>query len=293
MDLEIHQLELRYEPLRHRSPVRERRLLASIAEGGQQVPIVVVRDASQYVVVDGYKRVRALRSLRQDTVAATEWALGEVDALVLEHLMRGGEADNALGQGWLLKELSTRFGLGYPELSRRFDRTTSWVSRRIALVTALPASVHEHVRAGALGAHAAMKYLVPLARANAEDCAKLADAVAPCRPSTRQMSELYATYIGGNARTRELCVRDPLLVLRAREEAARERSEEKTAVESLLDDMRIIVAVARRASGRLGRGVMDGAVAGERERVRLATAEVHTEVESLRRRCHKEVGDAG
>ena len=79
----------------------------------------------------------------------------------------------------------------------------------------------------------------------------------------------------------------------AREEAASERSQEKTAVESLLDDMRIVVAVARRASGRLLRGVMDGAVGGERERVRAAAAEVHAEVESLRRRCNKEAGDAG
>ena len=98
MDLELHQLELRYEALRHRSPTRERRLLASLSESGQQVPIVVVQDAGRYVVVDGYKRVRALRRLGHDTVGAIEWALGEAEALVLEHLMRGGEADNALGQ---------------------------------------------------------------------------------------------------------------------------------------------------------------------------------------------------
>jgi hypothetical protein len=42
MDLEFHQLDLRYEELRGRSPARERRLLSSLMEVGQQVPIVVV-----------------------------------------------------------------------------------------------------------------------------------------------------------------------------------------------------------------------------------------------------------
>ena len=42
MQLEFHQLELRYERLRIVRPEPERRLLASLAEVGQQVPIVVV-----------------------------------------------------------------------------------------------------------------------------------------------------------------------------------------------------------------------------------------------------------
>ena len=42
MQLEFHQLERRWEHLRVRDPQRQRRLLASLADGGQQVPIVVV-----------------------------------------------------------------------------------------------------------------------------------------------------------------------------------------------------------------------------------------------------------
>ncbi|MEO8179333.1 MAG: hypothetical protein ABI895_10925 [Deltaproteobacteria bacterium] len=44
MDLELHQLDRRYEALRTRSARRERRLLASVGEAGQQAPIIVVRD---------------------------------------------------------------------------------------------------------------------------------------------------------------------------------------------------------------------------------------------------------
>ena len=42
MQLEFHQLERHWEHLRVRDPRRQRRLLASLAESGQQVPIVVV-----------------------------------------------------------------------------------------------------------------------------------------------------------------------------------------------------------------------------------------------------------
>ena len=46
VQLEFHQLDLRYEQLRVVRPEVERRLLASLAEVGQQVPIVVVKDSA-------------------------------------------------------------------------------------------------------------------------------------------------------------------------------------------------------------------------------------------------------
>ena len=50
MDLELHQLDRRYEALRTRSARRERHLLSSISEVGQQMPIIVVRDGAGWVV---------------------------------------------------------------------------------------------------------------------------------------------------------------------------------------------------------------------------------------------------
>ena len=61
MELELHQLELRYERLRKRATATERALLGSLAEHGQQLPIVVVGADTRFIVIDGYKRVRAIR----------------------------------------------------------------------------------------------------------------------------------------------------------------------------------------------------------------------------------------
>jgi len=188
LELEFHQLDLRYEGLRVRRLERERRLLASLAERGQQVPIVVISLAGEpdrFLVIDGYKRIRALRRLKRDTVRATRWDMDETEALILDRTLRSAEGETALEQGWLLRELQAGSELGLEELAHRFDRTVSWVSRRLALVTDLPASVQDQVRLGRIGAHAAMKHLVPLARANRHDCERLAREIAHHRFTTR------------------------------------------------------------------------------------------------------------
>lgn len=293
MDLELEQLDLRYERLRTRSAERERRLVAALSDVGQQTPIVVVADDGRWVVVDGYKRVRALRKLGHDTVRAVAWELGEADALLLERVLRAGDVGSALEQGWLMKELESRFRLGREELARRFDRTASWVSRRLALVTELPALVQEHVRAGAIGAHAAMKYLVPLARANEDDCIRLANAIAPLRLKTRQVAELYAAYFEGGPSGRELVVTQPLVVLAARAAAAEQRAADARPLELVREDLRILGAVARRARARVKKGAADGAEGDERAEIVRASADALAEVESLKRCCDKELRHAG
>ena len=148
-NLEFHQLELRYERLRVIRPEQERRLLTSLAEVGQQVPIVVVQDqvSSRFVVIDGYKRVRCLHRLARDMVMASWWPGEESDALIVTRLMQIAEPESALEQSWLLSELHDRFGLSLEELARRFGHSVSWVSRRLALVQELPDSIQEQVRA--------------------------------------------------------------------------------------------------------------------------------------------------
>ena len=127
MRLEFHQLDRRWEHLRVREPHRQRRLLASLAESGQQTPIVVVlsQDSERYLVIDGHKRIAALQQLGRDTVEATVWAMSEAEAMLLDRSMRFSSQESALEQGWLLSEMEQRFGYSLEELARRFDRSTS------------------------------------------------------------------------------------------------------------------------------------------------------------------------
>jgi len=245
MELEFHQLDLRYEQLRVRRPMRERRLLASLAERGQQVPIVVIAssESNRFIVIDGYKRIRALKRLRRDTVRATVWDMNETEALILDRSLRTSEGETALEQGWLLSELHRGFNLSLHELAMRFDRSTSWVSRRLALVRELPESVQQKVRDGNVGTAAAMKYLVPMARAKRGDCERMAEAIARNQFSTREVKMLYEAWRKGPVSVRERVLAEPNLFLRAREEI---EQEDPAPAEELKRNLDILGAVARR-----------------------------------------------
>jgi ParB-like chromosome segregation protein Spo0J len=291
MNVELHQLDLRYETLRTRKPEAERKLLASLADIGQQLPVVVVQgeSAEHFVLVDGYKRVRALRRLGQDLVAATCWDLSEAEALVLDRLMRTGEGATALEQGWLLHELASRFALALDDLGRRFARSVSWVSRRLALVEELPATIQDHVRRGALPAHAAMKHLVPLARANAEACARLVAAIAGQGLTNRQIGELYAAWRDGRPAVRERVLDAPLLFLKARHAIGPVPEDEGRL---LMDDLDMVAAIARRARRRLRQGVFRRLLPPERQEVQRLGAAAHDEMARLAECLREEEADA-
>jgi ParB family chromosome partitioning protein len=290
MELELHQLDLRYERLRVRQPARERRLLASLADTGQQMPIVVVTAPSIYVVVDGHKRVRCLHRLHRDTVAAVIWDMSEGDALIFRHLLQTDATESAFEQAWLLHTLHEDHGLSLEVMARRFDRSVSWVSRRLSLVRTLPDTVQQHVREGRVVAHAAMKYLVPLARANADDGVRFTDAIAPHRLTTRQIGRLYQRYVAGPDVTRELVLTDPGLVLRLTDETASPIRPDTSGPDALLSDLHIVGAVARRAARRLQHG--GGLLPAERDRAWRLFDQVQLDFGDLQRRCEQELRDA-
>lgn len=264
-------------------------MLASLAEIGQQSPIIVLPGSEQrHIVLDGYKRVRALERLGRDTVCATAWALPEPEALLLERLMRNAEADSALEQGWLLRELSERFGLSLAELGKRFDKSSSWASRRLSLVRELPDSIQECVRAGKLQAHAAMRFLVPLARANRADAETLAQVCGARQMSTREVGALCAAWRGGTEATRALILKNPEVVLRAQDEARRPK--EPAAPDArLLADFGALLGIARRATRLLREG---GWPAAALEELHRAAESARTETDLFFTCCRKELQSA-
>ena len=249
MQLEFHQLDRRWEHLRVRHPVRQRRLLASLAEMGQQTPIVVVAaegQADRYVVIDGYKRIAALEQLGRDTVEAVVWPMSEAAAVVLDRSLRLSEHETALEVGWLLTELERRFGYGLDELARRFDRSVSWVSRRLALVEVLPEAIQQQVREGKILAQVALKFLVPVARQSLEDCQRMAAIFAQHHCDTRESGQLYGAWRKGPPAVRQRILDDPELFFKTQRQEAK-----PTATAELLRDLEMVAAIVNRTRRRL------------------------------------------
>lgn len=249
MEVDLHQLELRHRDLRIHDGEQRRRLIGSVAEIGQQVPVVVIHDADQLVLIDGYLRVEALRRLHRDTAIATTWPVSEVEALV-HHRHLAGAKRTALEDAWLLGRLHEH-GLTMEQLARQLCRSTSWVSRRLGLLDALDGAAQDRVRAGTVPAHAAMKYLVPLARANKAQCAQLVAGLGDTRMSDRELGALYAAWRRADGAGRRRIVSEPLLVLRALA-AMTEAAEDETV--SLHKDLTVLAAVALRAGRRAREG---------------------------------------
>ena len=251
MRLEFHQLDRRWEHLRVRHPARQRRLLASLAECGQQVPIVVVAaegEADRYVIIDGFKRIAALQQLGQDTVQAVAWPMSEAAAVLLDRSLRLCEHETALEIGWLLAEMEQRFGYSLDELARRFDRSVSWVSRRLALVELLPEAIQQQVREGRIAAQVAMKFLAPVARQSLEDCQRMAAIFAGHGCDTREAGQLYAAWRRGSAALRKRILDDPALFFKTQRQ---EKTPAGPAAE-LIRDLEMVTVIVNRAHRRLG-----------------------------------------
>src|SRR6516162_8681819 len=250
MQLEFHQLDRRWEHLRLRPPARQRRLLASLADCGQQAPIVVVAAEGQpdrYVVIDGYKRIAALKQLGRDSVEAVVWPMSEAAALLLDRSLRLSEHETALEVGWLLEELEQRFGYSLEELARRFDGSVRWVSRRLGLVELLPEAIQQQVREGQIAAQVAMKFLVPVARQSLEDCQRMAAIFAAHHCDTREAGQLYDAWRRGSAAIRRRILEDPGLFFKTQ----RQEKVPAGAATELLRDLEMVAAIVNRAQRRL------------------------------------------
>ena len=260
MQLEFHQLDRRWEHLRVRHPHSQRRLIASLAESGQQTPVVVVEAADQpgrYLVIDGHKRIAALQQLGRDTVEAVVWPMSEADALLLDRTLRLSRQETELEQGWLLREMQQRYGHSLDELALRFDRSASWISRRLALVELLPEAIQQQVREGAIAAQLAMKYLAPVVRVSVDDCERMAAAFAANRWNTREAGQLYTAWREGSRVVRERILSEPELFLKTQRQPQAPAATEAAALER---DLEMAAAIVQRANRRLNAALreMDG-----------------------------------
>ena len=255
IEVELHQLELRYADLRLGTAGRQARLTASLMEHGQQTPVLVVSEGERYVLIDGYARVEALRCLGRDLVNATLLELSEAEALVLSYRLERGRRRSVLEEAWLIAELVERHGKSQRELALQLGRSPSWISRHLALARHVPEEVEMAVRRGTVCAHAAMKYLVPLARANTDACRQLLTAIGGEHLSERQLGKLYNAWRAADASNRERLVSQPLLYLAAEQETARpdEPSPGEAHDQAMVRDLRAVCGIC----DRLRRGLVE------------------------------------
>lgn len=219
VEMNVGALDLRHETLRVKQPSVEKNLLSSLSDQGQQSPVVVVKDGDRPIVIDGYKRVRALTKLKSDTVQVVIWEMNEAEALAAHYRMSDMGSRNAFEEGWLIEKLHRSFQWTLVDIGKRLLKSKSWVSRRLSLVEDCPEALAEAVWNGQVGVHAVVAYLVPLRRRNTAQAQALVEKLPTLDLADRQMREVVASYGAAGAEVRKKIVEDPVLFLKAREAA--------------------------------------------------------------------------
>ena len=167
LGLDVDQIGDRFGRLRLRQPAAERAMLVSVKRWGQISPIVVFVHAGHYELIDGFKRVAALRELGQGSRLAARVLetddRGAKAAMLL--LNRAGSRACELEEAWIVFALVREDQLAQIEVADLLGHTPSWVCRRLALVEKLGEEAKEELRLGLLSATAA-RHVARLPRGN-------------------------------------------------------------------------------------------------------------------------------
>jgi ParB family chromosome partitioning protein len=234
LDLDLHRLDLRFAGSRLVEPQAVARIAQSIERCGQIVPCIVVAvpggagtGADPRVLIDGYRRVAALRRLGRDTARVEQWTCDLTEALLGVLARTQDRRFASIEEALLLRELVQGQGLSQHDLARRSGRDVSWVSRRLALLSALPDAALAAVRAGKLSGWAANRIVAPLARANTEHADRLLAVLAVVPLSTRELQCWFEHYQRAARPVRERMLDDPRLFLDARRATDERRTGER------------------------------------------------------------------
>jgi hypothetical protein len=142
-------------------------MVASLGKFGQIFPVVVTRK-QRYELIDGFKRVRALKRLGREHVTARVLEFGphgQKAAMLDLNWKRGSISD--LEEGMVVHSLCREDGLSQVEIAVLLGRHKSWVCRRLSLVERLCDEALEHMRLGLI--HAGIgRELARLPRGNQE-----------------------------------------------------------------------------------------------------------------------------
>lgn len=224
MTIEHHCLQLPYASLRLHPRHRLDRLVLSMESQGQLVPVVVVPSVpNQWVLMDGYLRVNALRRVGKDSVDAEVWDCELAQALLMLLTEHQSRTWDVFEEALLLQELHIHHGFSQNSLATRIGRDKSWVNRRLALLDNLSEPILQAITREKLSVWSATRIVAPLARANVIHGKCLLSYLLENFISTRDLKFFYDHYQRSNHQQRSNMVNDPGLFFKAQKLLAVEK----------------------------------------------------------------------
>jgi len=152
LDLKWEEIGEHYGRYRLHVPEAERAMARSLERYGQLSPVVVCRRQDRYELIDGFKRLGAVRGLGQ--IPRLSARLMEADErqakAAIYGLNRAGGRTRELEEAWIIQALVREDGLSQVEVAELLGRHKSWVCRRLALIERLGPKAKDELRVGLL-----------------------------------------------------------------------------------------------------------------------------------------------
>lgn len=186
-DVDFHLLDLRYGHTRIKNAKTLAKLQNSVNIYGQIVPALAVPEKDRYILIDGFQRLAALKACGHDCIKIQFVNENESDSLFTLLVKNNDRKLETVEQAALIQELHNRFSYSFQEIANHLGRDKSWVKRRLDLVDSLPEEVLQAVMTGKLSSWTASRVLVPLARANEQDCLNLTKKIIENPLSSREL----------------------------------------------------------------------------------------------------------
>jgi ParB/RepB/Spo0J family partition protein len=186
-EIAVSEIGEKYGVYRIVSPRADAAMVKSIRKYGQISPVVCVKGKDGYEMIDGFKRLRACRSLNQTTLRVkTMEVSGRVCKAAIIQLNQSGRSINEMEEALVIQSLHREDGLTQMEIAVLVGRDKSWVSRRISLIERLSEEVQEDIRLGLISVITGRE-LTKLPRGNQKE---VADAILKRRYTTREAAKL-------------------------------------------------------------------------------------------------------
>jgi len=148
----LERLDERLQRYRLAQPKLEKSMAQSLQRYGQVSPVVVCLHDDEAVLIDGFKRLRAARSLQGMTrLTARRMDVDEAGAKAAIYNLNcitGRPAE--LEESWIVHALVREDGLSQVEAAKLLGRHKSWVNRRLAMLERLCEAAQEQLRLGLL-----------------------------------------------------------------------------------------------------------------------------------------------
>ena len=201
-EIEIRQIDRRWEGLRLPNEHQERALLSSIGTGGIQEPLAGVRSGEALLLLDGYKRLRCCLKLCLTRVPVISLGADEASGMLALLRQSNAHALSTLEQAALVDELKARYHLSVTEIARRLERSPAWVSVRLGILGQMSEAVREAIYSGKFPARSYLYTLHSFTRVNKipqSEITQFVQAASGKNLSLRQIDLLAHGYFRGGA----------------------------------------------------------------------------------------------